>query len=109
MYHPQANVLQKVKSVSSSGWKVRGEKVWVEKQERNSSNPKVTSFGKGTERCFGLYLPEGGYKKTKEAEGHVRLQKGGKHLLCNPTTATITSAEGERMSMRGKDAVVVKM
>lgn len=37
-------------------------------------------------------LPEGGYKKTKEAGGHVeRLLKRSKHSFHNPTTATITT------------------
>lgn len=41
-------------------------------------------------------LPEGGYKKTKEAGGHVeRLLKGSKHPLHNPTTATIPTTEDE--------------
>lgn len=42
-------------------------------------------------------LPEGGYKKTKEAGGHVeRLLKGSKHPLHNPTTATITTTGEEK-------------
>lgn len=42
-------------------------------------------------------LPEGGYKKTKEAGGHVEsLLKGRKHPLHNPTTATITTTGEEK-------------
>lgn len=41
-------------------------------------------------------LPEGGYKKTKEAGGHVqRLFKGSKHPLHNPNNATITTTGEE--------------
>lgn len=45
-------------------------------------------------------LPEGGYKKTKEAGGHVeRLLKGSKHPLHNPTTATITTTGEEKETL----------
>lgn len=53
----------------------------------------------GREKC----LPEGGYKKTKEAGGHVeRLLKRRKHSLHNRTTVTITRALGREANARDK-------